>query len=308
MPEFREHYFLPRKVIIAGARGERPKDVAKTDTGMEIASECPFCPGNEAKTPPEIERIEEAGKWVLRVFPNKFPAVALHGKARGFHEIVVETRSHGESFHNFSAAKITLLQQLLAKRYSVLLKKDGIQFVSVFKNSGIGSGASLQHEHSQLIALPFIPKNAKEEYASFEKFADREGECPLCKAISDEEEQKERMVFKGKHFATFTPYASRFNCELMIVPKEHKGSFTEFSSKEFEELAKILKKAVGALAGINAAYNIVFHNREKGKFHSYVEVLPRTAVWAGFEFSTGVTINSVAPEDAAIFYDEKRRQ
>ncbi len=307
MPEFREHYFLPRKVVIAGKRTKRPKDL-KEPKPVEKSSDCPFCPGNEAMTPPETERIEEQEKWIMRVFPNKFPTVSLHSKARGFHEVVVETRAHGERFHEFGTAKIASILSLLSKRCISLEKKIGISFVAVFKNSGNGSGASLHHEHSQLVALSFVPKPAKEEYSAFESYKLKNKKCPLCSALEQEKQKKERIVFEGDKFIALAPYASRFCYELMIVPKEHKNSFTEFSEEEFLELGKILKKSTKTMSKIRAPYNILFHNRKKGEFHCYVELLPRLATWAGFEFMTGVSVNSVLPEEAAEVYRENWRK
>ena len=53
MPELRKDPVTGRWVIISTERGKRPSDFGiqkvKTKEGF-----CPFCPGNEDKTPPEI--------------------------------------------------------------------------------------------------------------------------------------------------------------------------------------------------------------------------------------------------------------
>ena len=47
---------------------------------------CPFCPGNEGKTPPEILAYGRNGTgpnsagWSIRVVPNRFPALGIEGE------------------------------------------------------------------------------------------------------------------------------------------------------------------------------------------------------------------------------------
>ena len=53
MPELRKDPITGRWVIISTERGKRPKDFLR-ESVIPKAKNCPFCPGNEAKTPPEI--------------------------------------------------------------------------------------------------------------------------------------------------------------------------------------------------------------------------------------------------------------
>jgi len=111
------------------------------------------------------------------------------------------------------------------------------------------------------------------------------------------------IISAHKTFVAFTPYASRFNFEVWIFPKKHVINLNELNDKELLDLAIILKKIVVKLKRLNASYNFFFHYAPKGEdLHFHIEITPRFAIWAGFEFSSNAVINSVSPEDAAKFY------
>src|ERR1700677_4256103 len=74
---------------------------------------CPFCPGNEGKTPKEILAYGRNGGgkdtpgWTVRVVPNKFPALGIEGgldregeglfdrmNGVGAHEVIIESPDH----------------------------------------------------------------------------------------------------------------------------------------------------------------------------------------------------------------------
>ena len=79
MSELRKDPIVGRWVIIATERGKRPSDWAN-EPSMKAGGLCPFCPGNEDKTPPEIMAIRPMSDqrdipgWEVRVVPNKFPS------------------------------------------------------------------------------------------------------------------------------------------------------------------------------------------------------------------------------------------
>ena len=110
-------------------------------------------------------------------------------------------------------------------------------------------------------------------------------------------------MYENDGFVSFCPYASRFNYEVWIFPKEHVKSITNLTDEQLVGLADVLKHVLVKLAEMNASYNFVLHYAPKGTdLHFHIEVLPRIAKWGGFELSSGIIVNQVAPEDAAVFY------
>src|ERR1035438_5337705 len=85
MPELRKDPITNRWVIISTDRARRPSDFVRESTPTQTSGRfCPFCPGNESKTPPEVlaYRNGSGGNqpgWSLRVVPNKFPVLGIEG-------------------------------------------------------------------------------------------------------------------------------------------------------------------------------------------------------------------------------------
>ncbi len=309
MSELRKDYILNRWVIIATERAKRPTDFKKPKIKINN-SKCNFCPGNEDKTPDEITRINEKGKWLIRVFPNKFPAVKLAGDydikihnkfytfadAYGHHEVVVETNNNKQLW-DFTIDHIEKILTIYNERINVLSKLDGISYVQVFKNHDEAAGTSIMHSHSQIIAYNKIPHLIEDEI----KYSMLEGNCAYCEIIQREKDSH-RRCFENDSFIAFCPYASRFPFEILIFSKKHLTSLGECN---LTDLASIMKQILLKLKEINAPYNYMIHYspKKEDNLHFHLEIIPRLSTWAGFEYS-GTIINSMPPEDAAKFYRE----
>ncbi len=308
--ELRKDYILDRWVYFAEGRKARPKEYS-SQSGASIEKTCLFCPGNEKMTPAEIGRVGNKEKWLIRWFYNKFPAADEKGtsevktdntfftytSAFGIHEIISETSRHGEQLWDFGNEHMFQLLKVYISRISELSKLPKISYVAVFKNHGQEAGASLVHSHTQVVAVGHFPEAVEEETSSCARF----GSCPYCRIIEIEKNSL-RRCFENSNFISFTPYASRFNYEMWIFPKRHLNNFVDLNDSEVRDLAEVLGRALQRLKSINAPYNFVLHYSQTHDLHAHIEITPRLALWAGFEFSTGAIINSVLPEDAAAFY------
>ncbi|MFH1055560.1 MAG: DUF4931 domain-containing protein [Candidatus Altiarchaeota archaeon] len=314
--ELRRDYFLDRYVIIAVGRGKRPNDFLHIGSvEVEGGKQCFFCPGNESSTPPEISRVEEAGKWIVRVFPNKFPAVTPEAgegseylmPAYGRHEVVVETPDHDKSVGDLSVERIAKVLEVYTERVKSLLTDDKVEYVLVFKNHGRAAGASLAHTHTQIISLPVVPKLVREEAEAAERFLQEKGSCPLCDAWRKEDEGP-RAVYGDEYIACFTPYASRSPFEAWLMPKRHVRCLDDLDVDERLSMAKGIKLILSKLKGglSDPPYNLYFHVSPAGDdLHMHVEILPKLSTWAGFELGSDMIINTMAPEAAAEFYRQK---
>lgn len=308
-----------RWVVIAAERGRRPSDFRAGEEETR-AGTCPLCPGYERETPPEIAAYRAPGTapdtpgWQVRVVPNKFPAVrgcgstsaTAYGVYRampgiGAHEMVIEAPDHVRGLEDLRQEQAVAVLRMWQERLLALRRLAWVEYIQVFKNVGRAAGASLEHTHSQIMALPFVPREVGVELAAI---GAPEG-CRLCAMVRQELAEGSRTVVCGRYVVIFAPFASRFPFETWAVPLAHEGDFALAGEAVVQELASGLRKVLGRLARLlgRPPYNLVLHtgpvNRALGDFHWHIEVLPRLTVPAGFEFGTGYYINPLPPEVAS---------
>ncbi len=329
MPELRKDPITGRWIIIATERAKRPTDFITEDQPVK-ASFCPFCEGNEDKTPPEIFALRTHGTlpntkgWQVRVVPNKFPALRIEGaldkrgegiydkmNGIGAHEVLIETPDHEISLTALDNGHIQNVIRVYRDRLLDLKKDKRFRYGMLFKNVGVAAGASLEHTHSQLIATPVVPKAVLEEMRGSEAFFNYRGRCIYCDMIQQEIETEERLVINTNSFVSFQPYAPRFPFETWVLPKNHSSHFEKLSEAEVADLADILKNS---LLKIEKAldyppYNYVLHTGPFDRsdipyYHWHIEIIPRLTKVAGFEWGTDFYINPVPPEDSAQFLRE----
>ncbi|MGB9764619.1 MAG: galactose-1-phosphate uridylyltransferase [Candidatus Saccharicenans sp.] len=338
MPELRKEMLTGRWVIISTERSKRPDDFRMSETGeikKETVTFCPFCSGNESKTPPEIYSIRENNSlpnqpgWKIRVVPNKFPALqpgpTPPKKTRGIfqwmegigvHEVIIETPEHDLEMSDLPLDHLAQIIQVYRLRTLSIEEQFQYKYVQIFKNKGKEAGASLSHPHSQIIATPIVPKRIKEEiYGAERLYRNHFRECAFCRMIKEEITSKERLVYQNEGFVVLAPYASRFPFEMAIFPLEHSAFFPDISDRSSFYLADALKQALSRLKYqlASPSYNLVFHQSPNPQlaekawpgieayFHWHVEIMPILTKVAGFELGTGFYINPVPPEVAAEF-------
>lgn len=314
MNELRKDYMLDRWVIFASERAKRPMDFVSEKSEYPVGI-CYFCPGNEHTTPPEIGRVEKRGSWVIRWFPNKFPATTdkkgglssdlLTAKAAfGRHEIITETPVHEQEFEDLPPESIVEVFDVCSSRINELSKIDGVEYVLVFKNRGRDAGASLSHPHFQVIALPSIPSLVEKEVNASREYQRKNGSCILCDIVQ-KEMKSERKIYDDGRAVAFAPFASRFPFEVWVMPKRHVKTLDELNSDEKYSFALAVKKILLALDKMinKPSYNFYFHISPKnGDLHLHLEVCPKLSIQAGFEIGSDMYINVLLPEDAAKHY------
>ncbi len=180
------------------------------------------------------------------------------------------------------------------------------RYLLVYKNHGERAGATFEHVHSQLVALPFVPREAYDEISGVRRCFEASGRCIYCDIIRSESETSGRLVLNAERFVALCPFAPRFGYETWILPKSHAESFEQSSDEDIAALAECWRSVVVKLNGIadNPPFNFLIHtapNEESAhqRYHWHMEILPQITRAAGFEWGTGVHMNSVAPEDAA---------
>jgi UDPglucose--hexose-1-phosphate uridylyltransferase len=329
MPELRKDPIIGRWVIISTERGKRPTDFASVPPA-QYSSFCPFCVGNETKTPPEVFALRQPGSqkdspgWTVRVVPNKFPALQIEGDLNrqgegiydkmngiGAHEVIIETPEHDKTLSDLDENRVAEVLSTWRERILDLKKDERFKYIVVFKNHGEAAGASLEHAHTQLVAMPIIPKRVVEEIEGARKYYDFKERCIYCDIVSQEINDDVRVVTANESFLAIEPFAARFPFETWILPKVHEPAFEEAATKELHRLARILKEI---LVKINAAlnrppYNFILHTlplhgNNRSWYHWHLEIMPKLTKVAGFEWGSGFYINPTAPEEAARYLRE----
>lgn len=300
--EIRKHYFMNRYVVIAPKRNLRPDSFEASK--LQHKSDQPWAGVND---PALFELKNASGGWDVKVVANLYPALSADNpKAFGHQEIVIETPDHTREFSELPQEHIEKVLGVFLIRLQAIKALPDIKYVSVFKNDGPRAGASIAHPHSQIIGLPVVPPQIISEGEVLKEYAKEHGTCAYCDVIGWERQQKVRMIFEDKHIAAFSPFAGSAPFGLWIIPKRHAQSFADLSQPERSSLAGVLKTSTIKLDQAQFSYNFFLHEGAPGYDHHFaLKIEPRIAIFAGLELSTGVIINPVPPEYAALWYKNK---
>jgi UDPglucose--hexose-1-phosphate uridylyltransferase len=283
-------------VLIATARSLRPKkeEPPAPHDGRAHVETCPFCRGNEAKTPPAIAQIPSPGEWRLRIVENLYPvlgddkqnpnlAFGLQQTIDGYgrHEVVIDHASHGIRVHEMDEEHLGLLFSTYRDRMAALFAANpSVRAVLVFKNFGPAAGASISHTHSQIVAMPVVPFNIEAEVQHSAAYFEKTGQCIFCSLIDealtfeatfyDRESGIVRrkisvgqyVIERGKRFIAIKPFASRFEWEVQILPLAHEADYANLSEEDAADLGRIFKRTMARLNAVlgGVQYNFFIHS------------------------------------------------
>jgi UDPglucose--hexose-1-phosphate uridylyltransferase len=324
MPELRKDPITGRWVVVSTERQKRPNDFTLHRADVIGREHCPFCPGHEGMTPPEVLAYRPDGSganspgWDLRVVPNRFPALRVEGtldrqgegmfdrmSGIGAHEVVIETTDHDKTFATMGAEEIARVLWAFRDRVHDLKNDFRFRYILLFKNHGAGAGATLEHSHSQLIALPIVPNFVREELEGAKRHYQDKERCVFCDIIRQETAAGTRVIHENADMVAIAPYASRVPFETWVLPRSHASRYEDAPRHVIESLANMLKALAGRIdkALERPPYNLIVHSaplqEDAGPyFHWHVELMPRISRVAGFEWGSGFYINPTSPEEA----------
>jgi len=324
MPELRYNVITREWVIIATERAKRPDQFKRKEAKKALPAhdpKCPFCPGNEAMTPPATFTIPDPNNWNVRVAPNKFSALSREGERKrtvkgirrtvtgvGIHEVIVETRAHNLTTALLTDRDVELVVDTYIDRFKAASSDPRVEQVTIFKNHGDAAGTSLEHPHSQLIATPIVTSQLRERLSNAQAHYDEFAECIFCRVLQMELQDGVRVFLETEHFVAFVPYAAFTPFSFTILPKRHMPCIAELTDAEAADLARILRRALAKLhRGLDDPdFNYVIRTAPLELYgvkyyHWYVSVIPRLTKMAGFELGSGMFINVALPEENAAF-------
>ncbi len=335
MSEIRFDVLHDTHVVMAPERLHRPNNTAvQTKQESETTLECPFCEGHEALTPPEIfamrENAANAPKWKTRVVPNLYKAVQIETQRSskregmfesyggyGAHEILIDSPCHSCSMAKLGQEGIENWLRTIIIRKEDLKKDSHLKYLCVFKNVGTPAGATQKHPHTQLIALPIVPKTLISFLERNERYYHEHGRGIVSDVVQNEKDAKIRVIEELGSFIAYAPYASAFSFETIIAPTESFLHLSTCSREEINNLAQLLSNVFTKLqrelgdfsynlsfffAPINTNFEdeVYMQNLERN-FTFYIRITPRIYTLAGFELSSGMGINAILPEECGKF-------
>jgi UDPglucose--hexose-1-phosphate uridylyltransferase len=252
-----------RWMVVAPKRVARPSE----SEGKAI---CPFCPGNEYLTPPEVYRIGN-----VRVVPNLFPITDTH-------EVIIHSPDHANDIESLPKDQVVRIVTAYRDRYGAHMA-DG--HVIIFCNHGAYAGASLTHPHSQLVV---VPRQINLDALLRE---------PIVNVVDEND-----------HIVTYCPDFSQWPFEMWLAPKIEGMRFGDTTDGQIPFIASALGAALKKIAAVYAdsALSHIHNGNPFGYnfyiFHGinwFIRITPRFIHRAGFELGTGLNVNVVDPTEAA---------
>ena len=325
MSELRKDPVTGRWVIISTERRKRPSDFRLESVQIAPDGSCPFCEGHEQMTPRELLAIGRNGGgpdtpgWTLRVVPNQVPVLRVEGtldrqgeglfdrmNGIGAHEVIIESPRHEETLATMDEEAVERVLWACRERVQDLKRDQRFRYIIIFKNHGAAAGASLDHSHSQLIALPIVPREVRDEVDGARVHYETKERCVFCDILRQEMADGRRLIAENADMVAVAPYAPRFPFETWILPRRHQALFEDAPRHEYAALARLLGDI---LRRMNKAlrmppYNLLIHSAPVGErageyYHWHVEIIPTLTKVAGFERATGFYLNPTAPEESA---------
>jgi UDPglucose--hexose-1-phosphate uridylyltransferase len=309
MSELRHDALTGRQVLVSPGRAARPHTTAGATPADRAPADCPFCPGHEHETPPEVARsgpgAPDTPGWAIRVVGNLYPIVGGTGtEVTGAHEVLVLSPGHDRPFEALSDAEAVDVVTMLRARARHHAARAHVQ---LFVNQGRAAGASIAHPHAQLVALDFVPPAVR---AGIRRFAAADADLLLADLAAAERAGTvlPGNVRPGNGSADATPVrawcplAAATPYEIRLATLDGGPDFAAVDDRSRRALALTLRDVLRAAATVlgGPAYNVVFHDAPAdATYHWWIEVVPRLVVLAGFELGTGILVNVIDPVQAA---------
>jgi UDPglucose--hexose-1-phosphate uridylyltransferase len=340
-PEFRKDLVSGDWILVAPERRKRPtfgKEKLKKESMASRKKRLAVCPFEDPQksgnpfpilwypwpgTP--LKKRKDFSNWFVQVLANKYPllwppsgpkcpSIRASGpeqtlKGRGFHEVII-TRDHFKTIDKMSIEEAECFLKAYQTRYQTLASEPCVNYILIFHNQGKLAGASLEHPHSQLVALPVVDPDIANSLAGSNDYYKRNRKCIHCDMLEWELKQNKRIIYKNKHFVTVSPFAPRVSYETRIYPLKHASHFEEISEEKRYALADSLTDALKRIAKAlkNPDFNYFIHtappvannqNKKNEHYHWHLEILPRVSAWAGLELGVGIEVVVASPEEAA---------
>jgi len=330
MSELRRDPIIGRWVIVKTEDYWKPEDYHKVDNEPYRINTSPFIYERESMTPPEVDAFRDNGSgpnspgWKVRTVPNKFPALRIEGdldqkrvgvydvaNGIGAHEVIIENPDPSKQMADYSLEELRDVLLMYQRRCLDLTGDVRFKYIILFKNFGESAGASIEHAHSQLIALPMVPKYIEEKLEGAENYYKSKGRSVYGDMLKQEMDDQERIVTQNDDFLVFCPFVPRYTFETWIMPKDIQSSFKKLTKEGLMSLSQVLKEALSRIKKClsNPSFNFYLQigpiNYEyEETFLWHIEIVPKLEPLSEFDWDTGFYVIRTPPHAAAQYLRE----
>ena len=313
MAELRWNPLLQDWTIVASHRQNRPQMPKDW---------CPFCPGS-GKVPEDYE---------VHKYDNDFPALSQEppvpdavgskfyksAEAYGKCEVILYSPEHNKSLSQLPKEHIRKLVDLWCERFEELSKDEKIKFIFLFENRGEEVGVTMPHPHGQIYGYSKMPLKLKTELNSSRDFYRDNCQCLICRMNQEEESFKERIIIENEDFMAYLPYFTDYPYGIFITSKEHRNKIIDFSDREKNSFAEILKAVTGTFDALfdrpfpymmnihQGPVNSPEYEGHEDYYHFHVEFYPplrskeKIKYYASSEMGAWAACNPASVEDTAV--------
>lgn len=326
--EFRKDPISGDWVLFATQRAKRPdwhSAALAPASAVNSETSCPFDNPRASGQEVVAEYQKESGQPWITVITNKYPAVSPKAcepikhfgpfgttPANGFHEVVITT-DHQRGFSEFNQEETQLVLKVFQERYRAITQYQCGNYIQIFNNSGSEAGASVAHSHSQIISTPIIPPQiARGLNGAAGFYLKNDHRSVYLFLLAWERQENKRIVFENSQAVAYCPFVSKKPYEIKLVPRQPQAYFEKATEEELEKVAEALRFCFQQLKKIfpRLAFNFFIHTAPvRGEnlfpfpyqdfYQWHIEIIPYFSKMGGLDFSTGVMVNIIDPDQAA---------
>ncbi|WP_040212910.1 galactose-1-phosphate uridylyltransferase [Clostridium polynesiense] len=312
MAELRWNPLLKDWTIVASHRQNRPQMPKDW---------CPFCPGS-GNVPDNYD---------VHKYDNDFPALSPNPSAPdmvgsdfykttesyGKCEVILYSPEHRTTLPQLPVEHIRKLVDLWCERFEELSKDEKIKYIFEFENRGEEVGVTMPHPHGQIYGYSQMPLKIKTELNSCREHYEEHKECLICRMNKEEKDFEKRIIIENEDFLAYIPFFTDFPYGVFIVSKNHRSKMTDFTEREKDNFAKILKDMTGTFDALfdklfpymmcihQAPVNSPEYGNYDDYYHFHVEFYPplrsseKIKYYASSEMGAWAACNPTAVEDTA---------
>jgi UDPglucose--hexose-1-phosphate uridylyltransferase len=242
--------------------------------------DCPFCPGAEAGSGPEIAAYRKEGSppntpdWTVRVVPEPDSYFRIECELvregvgmfdmitpRGASEVIVESPRHDDTLATMDREQIQSVLWMYRDRL-LDLKRDGQIRDILISRRHRKPGVASHHPYSRVTAIPIVFDETRRELREAREYYQYKRRCLYCDMLRQEIGAEERIARMTPSFVALVPYAPRGPLETWILPRRHACSFEEWLTAETAvDLARLLSDYFRILTHRfgDPSYELVLH-------------------------------------------------
>lgn len=294
-----KNFLTENIVLVSPKRDKRPTNFKKVKhEKSKNRADCSFCIENRHTV---TEPLYESDDKNCRIILNKYPFCIGDNQTN---EVVIDSLDHFKMFHENEVLEMASVIKGIIVREKIHFENENVKCVAVFKNEGQDAGMSLEHSHSQIAVLDFVPPRIKNISDNFTKYKNENAKCYIC---SLKENVDKFTFYENDSFFACTRLDTVMQNTIDIIPKRHLNKLSDFTDCEILDYCKCLKEVTDKMLTLfdNPSFNVIYNSSPRlddkfnDDFHFFVQIIPRFGQFAGFELLTNCFVTSSSPFELA---------